>query len=230
MNSVVLAAGAGLAMGFAGSGHCAVMCGPLVMLAQPRAAGSPRMAAHIVSYHAGRVASYALLGVLLGATGGFVAGRGFGRTLAVVAATALAAQAIVQWRLGRAPAWPILTRAIGAAGRLMRRHTIAGPAAFGALTGLLPCGLVYAALTATLGFGDARAGAAFMFGFGVGSVPVLAAIGVSAKTLQAGALSRVVRRLAPVGLAIVALVLVARAFAEHSGHTDPPAQHHAHQQ
>lgn len=232
MTSLFAIIGAGLVLGAAGSGHCAVMCGPLVVLAQPRQSTGGRLAGHVAAYHGGRLLSYALVGALVGATGGVIAaqGSGFGRALAIVAACALLVQAVAQWRLRGAGSWPALTRAIGAAGRLMRRHTVAGPAVFGALTGLLPCGLVYAALTASLGLGGAASGVAFMLAFGLGSVPVLAWIGVSAKTLRDGAPARMLRRFAPAGLAIVALVLVVRAFGAHASHSEPTAQHHAHQQ
>lgn len=210
--------GAGVALGAAGSGHCAVMCGPLVVLAQPQRSGGGQVAGHVAAYHGGRLLSYALLGALVGATGGWIAANGFGRALAIAAAATLVVQAFLQWRFRSALSWPLLTRAIGAAGRLMRRHTIAGPAVFGALTGLLPCGLVYAALTASLGLGGAASGVAFMLAFGLGSIPMLAVIGLSARTLRTGASAHMFKRLAPAGLAIVALLLVMRASSMHTGH------------
>ncbi len=231
MTGVIAIVGTGLVLGAAGSGHCAVMCGPLVLLSHPRAADGPRVAAHIASYHAGRLLGYALLGALFGGTGGWIAGYGFGRGLAMAAAAALLLQAFGQWRLRAARGWPALSAAIGGAGRLMRRHPVAGPALFGALTGLLPCGLVYAALTAAIGFGGAVNGALFMLAFGLGGVPVLAGIGISAKTLGRGVPARVLRNAAPAGLAIVALVLVLRASGVHAGHAAPapaPSGHHRH--
>jgi sulfite exporter TauE/SafE len=118
----------------------------------------------------------------------------------------------------------------------MRRHTFAGPAAFGALTGLLPCGLIYAALTAAIGVGGAMNGALFMAGFAAGSVPVLAAIGLSSKLLRRDQVAGAFRRIAPAGLVIVALLLVFRATGWHSGHashaarfeTSAPYGHHHH--
>ena len=225
-------AGAGLALGAAGSGHCALMCGPIVALAQPRAAGAGRLAAHAAAYHGGRLAAYVALGAMFGMTGGWMAASGFGRGLAIAAAIALAIQAMWQWRRRSGRSWPALNRAIGAAGRLMRRHPVAGPAVFGGLTGLLPCGLVYAALTAAIGLGAAPSGALFMLAFGIGSIPALAAVGVSARLLRRGATARVFKHAAPVGLAIVALLLVLRASGMHAHtgrfETSAPYVHHHH--
>jgi sulfite exporter TauE/SafE len=103
---------------------------------------------------------------------------------------------------------------------------------FGALTGLLPCGLVYAALTAAIGLGGAMNGAVFMFAFGLGSVPALGLIGVSAKLLRRGAPARFFKHAVPVGLAIVALLLVMRASGihDHAARFEPsaPSEHHHH--
>jgi sulfite exporter TauE/SafE len=103
---------------------------------------------------------------------------------------------------------------------------VTGPAVFGALTGLLPCGLVYAALTAAIGLGSATNGALFMLAFGLGSVPALAAIGVSAKLFGRGTRSQFFKRAAPVGLAIVALLLVLRASGMHEPHIENANHHH----
>jgi sulfite exporter TauE/SafE len=110
----------------------------------------------VAAYHLGRTTAYTALGAVAGATGGIVAGNGLGRGLGVVAAIALLIQAVWQWRGHAGGAWPWLTRMIGAAGRWMRRHPVAGPGLFGAMTGLLPCGLIYGALTAAVGQGSAR--------------------------------------------------------------------------
>ena len=92
---------AGLAFGLLGSGHCGTMCGPLVMLANPRAAGLgtrpaclPRpQGRHAALYHGGRASTYIVLGGLVGLVGGALTHLGFGRVLAVVAGVALVLQA-----------------------------------------------------------------------------------------------------------------------------------------
>lgn len=218
--------GAGLVLGLAGSGHCALMCGPLVLLSRPREATPRGLSVHVAAYHAGRLASYAALGAAFGVAGATAVGAGWGRALTFVAASALVAQAVLRWRWHRGSASPAVTQAIGATGRWMRRHPVAGPAAFGAMTGLLPCGLVYGALTAALGLGAPVEAAWFMLAFGAGSLPLLAAIGVSGERLRLALPAHTLRRSAPIGLILVALMLMLRGVGAHAAHTSHAAPRH----
>ncbi|MBP6715231.1 MAG: sulfite exporter TauE/SafE family protein [Acidobacteria bacterium] len=213
----------GLILGAAGSGHCASMCGPLVVLANPRADddGRRRLARHTLLYHGGRLATYTGLGGIIGLTGGALASAGLGRALAFAAAAAVLFQAVAAWHTFRGGTHSafgaVVTRAIGRAGGWMRQHRISGPALFGGLTGLLPCGLVYGALTAAAGFGHVGDSALFMLAFGVGTVPMLATIGLSAGRVERWLPVRV-KKVAPIALAAVALLLIVRASGGHMDH------------
>lgn len=229
----------GLVLGAAGSGHCAAMCGPLVALANPRgnearAVGRAQLAAHAALYHGGRLTTYVVLGTIIGLTGSALTSAGLGRALAYAAAGAVLLQAVAAWHAfrggSRGANGARVTRAIGRAGAWMRQHHISGPAAFGALTGLLPCGLVYAALTAAAGFGSITESALFMFAFGLGTVPLLATVGLSAERLERRMPGRL-KKIAPLALAAVALLLLARASGGHMNHGTPagPAAAPAHQ-
>jgi len=233
---------AGLAFGLAGSGHCAAMCGPLVLLANPKPAGaggvgeaSPiSLALHAALYHGGRTFTYLGLGAVAGLVGGAMARLGLGRALAVIAGVALLLQALaatraIATRLGSLGVAPVITRALGRAGTWMRTHRVQGPVVFGALNGLLPCGLLYAALTAAAGFGDLREALAFMAAFAIGTTPVLALLAMAGGSLGAR-VPVTVRRAAPVALAIVGVLLIARGIrAPHAGHGPTPDQAtHAH--
>jgi sulfite exporter TauE/SafE len=226
----------GLVLGAAGSGHCAAMCGPLVALSNPRADGATarHLVRHTVLYHAGRIVTYASLGSVIGLTGSVLAGAGLGRALAFAAAAAVLVQAVAAWRAFRGGsqnvAGAVVTRAIGRIGVWMRRHRLAGPAAFGALTGLLPCGLVYAALTAAAGFGRAGDSALFMVAFGLGTVPMLATVGLFADRAERWAPPRL-RRIAPLALAAIAILLLVRATGgAHQQHSAPTPTPHTHEQ
>ena len=185
----MIAFAAGLLLGVSGSVHCAAMCGPLVAVADGAATrgerGSSRWRGRAM-YHGGRMGVYALLGAAAGASGAAIEGRGFGRGLAIAAGLALVVQACVAAGAARGVAYSGLgtaasSRLAGAVSRAagwLRRHGLARPPVMGALNGLLPCGLVYAALIAASGTGGVSAAVSLMVGFGLGTLPALLGVGV----------------------------------------------------
>jgi sulfite exporter TauE/SafE len=138
-----------MVFGAVGSGHCVGMCGPLV-LTMGRGLRRPSRGAqlqHALTYHAGRVLTYALLGSIAGVVGEALFTWGLGRALAVTAGVLLLLAAIgsvLPLRLGGWGAAPaaLATRRHG--WTLGRLHPVAGPA-LAELPTLLPCGLVYSA-------------------------------------------------------------------------------------
>lgn len=227
----------GFVLGLVGSGHCAAMCGPLVLLANPRAAGlrsdtAPQGAGlmlHAALYHAGRATTYLLLGSIAGLAGATLARFGLGRVLAIAAGLWLLTQAVLAAgvlpsRVRALPLASLVTRGLGRVGVWMRQHRLQGPVVFGALNGLLPCGLVYAALVAATGLADLRASLAFMATFALGTTPVLVLISVAGGALAAR-VPLTIRRAAPVALALVGVLLLVRGMEPAQGHHHASAAH-----
>jgi hypothetical protein len=75
----------------------------------------------------------------------------------------------------------------------------------------MPCGLVYAALAASLTSGSMLGGAATMAAFGVGTLPTLVAMGSATALLTRVARSRRMRIVAAVVLAAFGVVQIAHA-------------------
>lgn len=221
---------AGVLLGVSGSVHCAAMCGPLVAVADgaaARARGVSRWRGRAM-YHGGRMGVYALLGVAAGASGAAIEGRGYGRGLAIAAGLALVVQACVAAGAARGVAYSglgpaaahRLAGAVSRAAGWLRRHGLARPSVMGALNGLLPCGLVYAALIGAAGTGSVAAALSLMIGFGLGTLPALLGVGV-VSGLAAGRGGPGGRRVAmPVALGVAGVVLIARGLG--------PAAHHDH--
>jgi sulfite exporter TauE/SafE len=84
--------------------------------------------------------------------------------------------------------------------RLSGPSTVPRALAFGALWGLLPCGMVYAALGLAAATGSPVRGGVTMLAFGSGTLPALVLIGSLASRLRALVARRSVR--AAVGLAV----------------------------
>jgi sulfite exporter TauE/SafE len=197
---------AGLALGVAGSVHCVAMCGPLVMAVAPRG----RRAAW---YHAARCSVYVVMGICAGLVGGSIAAAGFGRWLAFLMAGVLVVQATsrittastsgLNGSVARA-----IRRMSAVVGAWARRHPTVGSIGLGAMNGLLPCGLLYAAVAAATGFGSLTAAVLFMGGVGVGTTPLLrvGALSIDALRARLPGLSRAT----PLLLLLLAVWLVAR--------------------
>ena len=159
----------GFAFGVVNSLHCAGMCGPVAafFLDAPRAA---------IGYHAARTIAYTGIGAAAGSVGIVVGadrwGHG-GAWLAIVLALALVLFAAgLDKHLGRIPGAGRLVSSAVQRTRGLSPHWRA--ATLGALTPLLPCGLLYAAVSAALVAGGPSAGAASMAGFALGLLPLLA--------------------------------------------------------
>lgn len=214
---------AGVALGLAGSGHCAGMCGPLVVtitrrLARP-SAGAPLACAAI--YHSGRLLSYVVLAIPAALAGGAAAAGGLGRILAIGAGVTLLAAAFAsrpQFRAGSAGFRPpscsarisrAASAACAAAAGWGRAHPVAGPFVTGAANGFLPCGLVYTAALTAAALGSPRDAVLLMGGFGLGTVPVLALLSVGMARVPA-ALRPTLQQLTPVVLILMAVLLLAR--------------------
>jgi sulfite exporter TauE/SafE len=163
-----------------------------------------------------------------GSAGHVVASFGAGRLLAWLAGGVLILSAAAH--LGLAPAIPVpplarpIARLAAASRRVGLRHPAAGAFAGGVLNAWLPCGMLYAALTAAAAFGRPGAGLVFMTLFGLGTTPALAAI-----WLLAGAVTPRLRRGfrygTPVALVLVGMLLIARAYAGPSSHGHAAAPH-----
>ncbi|MDA8251838.1 MAG: sulfite exporter TauE/SafE family protein [Rhodospirillales bacterium] len=171
-----------------GPAHCAPMCGGFVLaqvsdrmarLPAARLCESARLrGALLLPYHAGRLATYSLLGAGAGTLGRQLAAGGLGGALLLLAAALFALQAVARVRPGLLPALPAAPagwlRVLAAAAR-----RVPGGLPLGLLLGLLPCGLLYAALAAAAATGDPARGALGMLAFGLGTVPGLFAVGLA---------------------------------------------------
>lgn len=168
-------------------GHCIGMCGPLVATVScgERAGCAPSaLAATLARYHAGRIASYALLGAVIGALGTAVPGGA--RTVTWQALLAFLAAATLAWiglgQLGCVPrvTLPAASRISRGVARACSRGVLAraGVREFGlgVANGFLPCGPVYTVAVAALVAGGAGRGALALAAFGLGTVPALVAV------------------------------------------------------
>lgn len=200
----------GLLLGMASSLHCVGMCagisGSLMMLA-PTDEPAWRASAPL---QIGRIGSYVAAGGLVGGFGAGVFGlleQGF-------------AYRLMQWASAAALAWVglsllgavlplrVLDRLAAPLTRIQLRASpgrgLAARLVAGAAWGLLPCGMVYAALLDALLGGSAATGAAIMAGFGLGTTPAVVMAGLGVRKLRVSGAIAGRRHLAGAALLAVA--------------------------
>ena len=197
-------------IGLAGSLHCAGMCGPLV-LAMPAASGN--IVTHIFGklvYNAGRIVTYAALGLLFGAFGQVLGLAGFQRWVSIAAGAAILLSLLA---LPLRNATVFIARPVNALklglGKLLKARSLPAQFSFGVLNGFLPCGLVYVACAAAAATGDALGGARYMAFFGLGTVPMMLGLGLAGRMMHLQFQLRL-RKLVPVSLAVMAALLILR--------------------
>lgn len=192
--------------------HCAPMCGPFVLgqigakMSASSGCGPCRHLGLLPGYHVGRIATYTALGGLAGLVG-VVPGLGWlaGVALAVAALMFLGqglrrlAPSVGRFVPGLDHAPPIITRLVGRLGGVTGLP-------LGLALGLLPCGLLYAALLAASAAGGPAEGAFAMLVFGLGTVPALLAIGIAGQA-AARRWQRAIGPIAPILLLVNAAVL-----------------------
>mgnify|MGYP000237278221 CR=1 FL=1 len=194
-----------LVAALAGSLHCIGMCGPILVafsgamkspVSQDVAAPAPSVAWSFLWYHAGRIWTYAALGLLAGYVGGCLRHGsslvGWQRAIGFTAAAltiflGLALFGIIpSLRLDKSGAcgikkiWtmPLLRS-------LLRHNSAASRLLLGAIMGLLPCGLVYGMLAIVATMPTPWHAALGMSIFGIGTIPSLTAVLVTTHLVPA---------------------------------------------
>ena len=203
-----------LLLGLAGSLHCIGMCGPL-MLAIPLPASARRtILLQMLVYHSGRILTYSALGVLFGLLGKGVAIAGLQQVLSLAAGFFIVAMAFVAWRFEQLvtalPGFGSFTRAIQQRmGQLLRSHPGGATFSLGLLNGLLPCGMVYAALAGAISTTNSVEGGVFLALFGLGTLPLLLATTVMGRSFSQSIRTKM-KVLQPILLTLAGLLLIQR--------------------
>lgn len=179
--------------GLIGSPHCAGMCGPFAL-----ACGEsiPKL----IPWHLGRLTTYTVLGAIAGSLGSIVPGPGWIGTLVSTGLMVWFAATLA----GMVPEPKLVFPGLSKVSSLLLKGPHARTRfAFGLANGLLPCGLVYAALSIPVAAGNALVGAVAMLAFGLGTVPILSLLGIGVRRLALHSAGR--RKILAAGVLVAGL-------------------------
>ena len=167
-----------LGLGFASGFHCIGMCGPIALSMGLTKKQATNFYLQNLTYQFGRIATYSLLGAILGIVGQGFQMVGFQQYLTIAVGVLLISMAIFSFG-GKdfASKIPFLSKFLLKVkmklSKLLQKADYRSRFATGILNGFLPCGMVYMALTASLAAGGIWQSALFMTLFGLGTLPFM---------------------------------------------------------
>lgn len=154
------------------------MCGPIAFSLGINANNKFGFTTKNLTYQFGRVLTYTTLGAILGVIGFGVSFAGMQQPLSIGIGILMILMAFLPKNLSNSnfsykPFAKYMLKLKYNLGKLIRKKNYTSLFFTGLLNGLLPCGAVYAALTASVAMGSVVGGAIFMFFFGLGTIPLM---------------------------------------------------------
>lgn len=163
-------------LGLFSSVHCVGMCGPIVLMLPYSQETRRKILVETLTYHIGRVAIYSVMGLLFGFLGRGLALAGLQQSLSVLFGLLLIVLAIFSYNFENRIASISIFKKISDTVRMGYSRLLKKKNAhfwLGMLNGLLPCGMVYWAIAASMLTFSLTQGSLYMLLFGLGTMPLL---------------------------------------------------------
>lgn len=167
--------------GLISSLHCIGMCGPIAMMLPVDHKNPSKKALQILIYHLGRLTSYGILGLAFGLLGRGFYMAGIQQQLSIAVGVGMIVIAIVpekvlaQYNFSK-PVYRLITKIKSSLGTQFKRKTPDAFFSIGLFNGLLPCGLVYAALFGAIAMQNVGLSISYMVLYGLGTIPMMSAV------------------------------------------------------
>jgi uncharacterized protein len=200
-------------LGLLGSLHCAAMCGPLALAVPVVGTTKSAILTSRLIYNLGRILTYGSLGLFFGAIGKSLLLAGFQQWLSITAGVAMLAFLIFGHKGAVTTASKFSAWIKNLFRRFLQRRSYTAILILGAANGLLPCGLVYMAGTASAATGDILQSAAYMIVFGLGTIPMMLGLTLFSRPLLAFLQRFRPKPLVPIAVSFVAISLILRGLA-----------------
>lgn len=201
-------------MGFIGSLHCVGMCGPIAMMLPADTSKRWKFIMGRVLYNSGRILTYAIFGLLVGFIGESTTYFVSQKSLSIFLGTLILIGVFLPktWKNKLSLnnyVFGYTNLVKGSLSKLFKKHSLAAQFSFGVLNGLLPCGLVYAALSGAFLTEALTDGMLFMVLFGVGTLPMMLGVSLGATWLRK-TFGAKLPKLIPITYSIIGLWLIFR--------------------
>jgi sulfite exporter TauE/SafE len=217
-----------LLTGLVGSLHCIGMCGPIAIALPLQKHNWFWKTTGGILYNLGRALTYGILGLIFGIFGKGLAMAGFQQWASITIGIIMIVGAIAPIVFNRLLNFEklIYGQVGGLISRLRKLFTNQSMYALfliGFLNGLLPCGLVYAALSGALLSGGLVNGAIYMIVFGLGTLPVMLGVNLAGNFISIGFRNKL-KKIVPVFLILLGALFILRGMNLGIKFISPPSQ------
>ena len=204
----------GFTLGIAGSLHCVGMCGPLSLALPVHHFSKAQKFVSLFLYQTGRVVTYSILGLLFGLAGRRIYIAGYQQWFSIAMGILVLALALLYFVQHKTIQLKFLNHFYFFVQKQISRllKSANGPPGFflmGLANGLLPCGMIYMALAATLTFTEVWQSVAFMALFGAGTLPAMMIVGYAGQMIKSD-WRNYLRNLVPVFISLMGVLLILR--------------------
>jgi sulfite exporter TauE/SafE len=203
----------GLILGLASNVHCLGMCGPIALVLPLNRTNNWTILGGTLQYNLGRTLMYGVLGIIFGLLGVTIQIFGILQWMSIVAGIALV---VFAWRKQLKVWFPHVSNPFGVQkgiqklmGKSMKSKSRFRLLAFGAINGLLPCGMVYVALLNALLAESLVSSSLAMVAFGVGTLPIMIFVPFMSNKIGAETRKKLNRSI-PYVLTVVGLMIALR--------------------
>ncbi len=204
----------GFVLGAAGSLHCIGMCGPLSLALPIHHLSKTKKILSLLLYQFGRIITYSGIGLLFGLAGRRIYIAGYQQYFSIIMGAFIIGLSVLYFLRHRTIHLKFLNRFYFFVQRQISTllKSAIRPSGFllmGMANGLLPCGMIYIALAATLSFTEIFQSVGFMAMFGAGTLPAMMLAGYAGQMIKPGwGIS--LQKLVPVFISAMGILLVLR--------------------
>ena len=203
----------GLLLGLASSFHCVGMCGAIAFSLPVHYLPPQKKLTGIILYNLGRVLVYAVLGLIFGIMGRQVYLAGFQQSFSITLGIVLLLVVVKPYVTKSKVRVRIIDRATlklqNFIAAYIQKKQLYGMLFIGAANGLLPCAMVYFAITIAVASASVQAASLFMIFFGAGTLPLMLLLSYSGFVVGLNA-RNLVKRVTPYIMATMAVLLILR--------------------
>ncbi len=203
-----------LLLGFLGSVHCVGMCGPIVIAIPIKSQSNFRVLLNGITYNVGRVISYSIFGLLFGIVGESLTLVVLQSNLSIALGSIILIYLVLPKKIkskikSKGKISIHLSKLKSRMGKQLTRTTFSGSIILGVLNGLLPCGLVYAALAGAIATGSIIYSISYMALFGLGTIPAMLFLFYFKNQIDLQ-IRQKINKIIPYGIAFVAILMILR--------------------